>query len=109
MIVLLVCSINLSASNNNQYFYGRYIVEDSVLLSYEDIRNANAKLVELNYEKEINACLREVVKNDTIIIKSLKVDNLKLAKTNNVLKKQRNVGFISTTVFVLTTLVLLIK
>ena len=41
---------------------------DSVLIAYDDLRKANAKLVELKYEKEINDSLRSIIANDEIII-----------------------------------------
>ena len=41
---------------------------DSVLIAYDDLRKANAKMVELKYEKEINDSLRSIIKNNEIII-----------------------------------------
>ena len=41
---------------------------DSVLITYDDLRKANAKMVELKYEKEINDSLRSIIANDEIII-----------------------------------------
>ena len=41
---------------------------DSVLISYDDLRIVNSKLIELKYEKDINKNLREVIKNDSILI-----------------------------------------
>ena len=42
---------------------------DSVLIAYDDLRKANAKMVELKYEKEINDSLRSIVSNDEIIMR----------------------------------------
>lgn len=42
---------------------------DSVLISYDDLRKVNAKMVKLKYEEEINDSLRSIIKNDNIIIR----------------------------------------
>lgn len=60
-IVLLSCSINLLSQNNN----------DSIKVSISDIRVANSKMIELNYQKEINNTYKEIVYNDSIIINKL--------------------------------------
>lgn len=49
MIVLLSCSIN-SLSKSSTSSTGR-IEQDSVTIAISDIRKANAKLIELSYEK----------------------------------------------------------
>lgn len=41
---------------------------DSVLVSYDDLRKANAKMIELKYEKQINDSLRNIINNDKIVI-----------------------------------------
>ena len=51
MIVLLSCSIN-SLSKSLTSSTGR-IEQDSVTIAISDIRKANAKLIELSYEKDI--------------------------------------------------------
>lgn len=63
---------------------------DSVLISFDDLRKANAKMVELKYEKEINDSLRSIIKNDDIIMReySRNVDALK--KQVKQIKRQRN-------------------
>ena len=52
---------------------------DSVLISFDDLRKANAKMVELKYQKEINDSLRSIIKNDDAIMReySRNVDALK--------------------------------
>ena len=45
---------------------------DSVLISFDDLRKANAKMVELKYEKEINDSLRSIIANDEIIVREYK-------------------------------------
>lgn len=87
MIVLLsTCFISWSQNVN----------KDSVLISIEDLRVANAKMVELDYEKTINEELRNVIKTDSSIIGALQTnlnacentcdENVKKAK------RQRNIA-----------------
>ena len=65
---------------------------DSVLIAFDDLRKANAKMVELKYEKEINDSLRSIIKNDDIIMReySSNVDALK--KQVKQVKRQRNLA-----------------
>ena len=65
---------------------------DSVLIAFDDLRKANAKMVELKYEKEINDSLRSIIKNDDIIMReySRNVDALK--KQVKQVKRQRNLA-----------------
>ena len=65
---------------------------DSVLIAFDDLRKANAKMVELKYEKEINDSLRSIIKNNDIIMReySRNVDALKKQITQA--KKQRNLA-----------------
>ena len=83
MIVLLSCSISWSRNENNQILSTGELTHssDSVLVSYEDLRKANAKMVELKYQKEINDSLMSIIANDGIIRREY--DN-----NINVLKKQ---------------------
>ena len=63
---------------------------DSVLIAFDDLRKANAKMVELKYQKEINDSLRSIIKNDDVIMReySRNVDALK--KQIKHVKKERN-------------------
>lgn len=118
MIVLLGCSINLLASNRNMtcahlptggVVVKDVAVEDSVLVSYDDLRLANSKLVELDYEKKINTTLRSIIVNDSIIIQHYKNSNILL---NNSYKKaihQRNIAIGGGIVLSIVTLLLLLK
>ena len=65
MIVLLSCSIN-SSSKSLTSSTGR-IEQDSITIAISDIRKANAKLIELSYEKDINKNLRQIIRNDSIL------------------------------------------
>ena len=81
--MLLICGSSYSKGNQN-FSYGG--LRDSVIVSYDDIRTANAKMLELEYEKDINEKLRQVILNDSIIITSL---NFELDTTNKKYKKAK--------------------
>lgn len=92
MIVLLSCSISLSANNHTNLPTGeRENRKDSVLIAYDDLRLANSKLVELKYEKEVNKKLRQVVSNDSIIIKDYTTLINKYNKDCKKAVRQRNI------------------
>ena len=81
------CQSNVSHSSTGEQ-YGK---SDSVLISYNNIRIVNSKLIELKYEKEINDSLKVIINNDDKIIKEYN-NNIKLL--NNKLNKitiQRNI------------------
>ena len=63
---------------------------DSVLISFDDIRKVNTKMVELKYEKEINDSLCSIIKNDDIIIKEYSSNVNVLKKKVKQVKIQRN-------------------
>ena len=113
MIVLLSCSINLLASSINTNrtcaSTGDVVVEDSVLVSYNDLRLANSKLIELAYEKKINKTLRSVIVNDSIIIKHYKNSNILLNKSYKKVIRQRNIAIGGGVIFSIVTLLLLLK
>lgn len=116
MIALLSCSINLYANNYNISSTGEVIQKDSVLISYNDLKVVNYKLIELKYEKETNNILRNIIRNDSLIIDTLTMDNIRLTSniqtlnnTNKRYKKQRNAGFGIGIVGIITTILMLIK
>ena len=113
MIVLLGCSINLLASNKHtngtHLSTGGVVVEDSVLVSYNDLRLANSKLIELDYEKKINVTLRSIIVNDSIIIQHYKTNNALLNKSYKKTIRQRNIAIGGGIVFSIVTLLLLLK
>ena len=61
------------------------------------IRAANAKMIELKYEKEINSNLRNIIINDSIIIDELNntiIKNENIYKKNiSKVKKERNISY----------------
>lgn len=107
IITLLTYSTTSSANNIKHEYDGRPFVEDSVLLSYEDIRTANSKLIELNYEKEINYKLRTIIENDRKTLADINAKNSALNERNKQIKKQRNIAVGTTILFVFTTLLLI--
>ena len=116
MIALLSYSINLYANNYHISSTGEVVQKDSVLISYNDLKVVNGKLIELKYEKETNNILRKIIRNDSLSIDTLTTDNIKLIsnvqtlnKSNKKYKKQRNVGFGIGIVGIITTILMLIK
>ena len=94
MIVLLSCSTSWCQNDNATIpSTGELTASpDSVLIAFDDLRKANAKMVELKYEKEINDSLHSIIKNDDIIMRkySSNVDALK--KQVKQVKRQRNLA-----------------
>ena len=85
IVLLLTCST--SWCQNRQ---------DSVLVPIEALKIANAKMVELNYEKQINEELRNILQTDSNLINALQT-NLNACETTcedniNKVKKQRNIA-----------------
>lgn len=94
MIVLLSCSTSWCQNDNATISSTGELTAtpDSVLIAFDDLRKANAKMVELKYEKEINDSLRSIIKNDDLIMReySRNVDALK--KQIKQAKRQRNLA-----------------
>ena len=82
---------------------------DSVLISYDDLRKANAKMVELKYEKEINDSLRSIIRNDDKIIREYRSNIDVFKKQVSKAKRQRNIaiggGVVSTILLVVSLIV----
>ena len=91
-IVLLSCSTSWCQNDNATISSTGELTAtpDSVLIAFDDLRKANAKMVELKYQKEINDSLRSIIKNDDLIMReySSNVDTLK--KQIKQVKRQRN-------------------
>ena len=108
MTVLLACS-TISSSRNYSSSSTGGLGNDSVKVAISDIRKANIKLVQLKYEQEINANLKEIIRNDSIIIYNKSVDNKALTNQVNKLKKQRNITCCSIGVTILLLILNLLK
>lgn len=75
MIVLLNCSTSWCQNSVNDSLSSTGVVvqtDSLVSIPVSVLKQANAKLIELKYEKEINNELRQVIINDSVIIKGLK-------------------------------------
>lgn len=95
MIALLSCSIDLLASDNDDISStGGLLHKDSVCISIDDIRKANAKMIEAKYLKVINA------KQDTIVNNYKNLNN-QLTNKNKIYKKQRNIAIGATILFII--------
>ena len=111
MIALLSCFMNLSTSSFASILSmggvkQDSITNDSVLIAYSDLHKVNAKLIELEYEKEINVNLRHIVINDSVAIVSLNNRIRNMANDNKLkvqrVKRQRNIlGGVSVASFML--------
>lgn len=88
MIALLNCSINLLAINCHHSSTGEV---DSTFISYNDLRIINSKLIELKYEKDINQRLKDIIRNDSVLINNYKNTISKLNSTNKCISKQRDI------------------
>lgn len=109
-IALLCCSISSFANNNNIPSTGEVVNrDDSVLIAYDDIRIVNSKLIELEYEKQINENLRTIVSNDSTLIDRYATINKNLNEDCKRAIHQRNVCFGVGVVAILTSILLLVK
>lgn len=91
-IALLSYSINLSASNDSNFLTGELQeLNDSVTISYNDLRIANSKMVELEFQKEMNEKLLQIIANDNKIITNYAELNSKLNSQCKEYIKQRNI------------------
>ena len=93
-IVLLSCSISWCQNDNATISSTGELTAspDSVLIAFDDLRKANAKMVELKYEKEINDSLRSIIKNDDAIMREYRSNVDALKKQITQAKKQRNLA-----------------
>ena len=94
MIVLLSYSISWCQNDNATISSTGELTAspDSVLIAFDDLRKANAKMVELKYEKEINDSLRSIIKNDDAIMREYRSNVDALKKQITQAKKQRNLA-----------------
>lgn len=89
MIALLSCFTSSYANNDYSLLRGS---NDSTLISYNDLRLVNSKLIELEYTKQINDKYKELHKTDSTSIVVLN-NNIKNV-SNKVRKviKERNIA-----------------
>ena len=91
MTVLLSCSMNLSSSGQVASS-STGVLGDSVKVSINDLRKANIKLIQLDYEKAINNNLRQIIVNDSVLAEQARQRYILLDRTCKKIKKQRNIG-----------------
>lgn len=112
-IVLLSCFTSLYANNTDRdstYLpTGEVVKLDSVLIAYDDLRIVNSKLIELEYEKEINKGLCNIIHNDSIIINDYKTINNQILTDCKKAVKQRNIAITLGGVFFIGSIFLLLK
>lgn len=82
---------------------------DSVLISYDDLRIVNSKFIELEYEKEKNTKLRQVIANDSIIIRDYTDLNTNLKKDCKKATAQRNICLGVAVLAIIATIILAVK
>ena len=107
MIVLLSCSINSLSKPLTSSTGG--VEQDSVTIAIIDIRKANAKLIELSYEKDINKNLRQIIKNDSVLAEQARQRYILLDRSCKQIKKQRNIAYCSSGVAILLLILSLLK
>lgn len=95
-VLLSSCFMSYAQSDTcNISSTGGQECNDSVLIPLDLIKVANGKMIELEYEKEINKNLVEIVHNDSIIIDvisdSLNNTEIRYKEEIKRVKKQRNV------------------
>ena len=93
-IVLLSCSTSWCQNDNATISSTGELTAspDSVLIAFDDLRKANAKMVELKYEKEINDSLRSIIKNNDAIMRKYSSNIDALKKQVKQVKRQRNLA-----------------
>lgn len=91
MIALCYCSTSYCQNDSIPSTGG---LEDSVLIAYSDLRTVNVKLIELDYEKEINAKLKDIIHNDSIALNmatnAISNADIRYKRDTKKLKRQRN-------------------
>lgn len=98
MIVLLSCSINSLGNSNVDVHPSTGVVnpKDSVLISYDDLRIANSKMIELEYEKEKNVLLKTALSVDSILMENQNQVIKETQEHRDKAIKQRDIATIST-------------
>lgn len=98
ILLLLTCSTSWCQSNlpDSIPLTGEEMQTDSVLVPISALRVANAKMIELQYEKEINKNLQCIIQNDSLLIDAVST-NLAACEMNTEIKiaeikKQRNIA-----------------
>lgn len=105
MIALLVYSMSCLGQTNSTSSTG---VQDSTKISYDDLREVNAKLIELKYCKEVRVVQDSIIAVQDSEIVYLKQNNVGLSQTNKHLKSERNLLLGSTSLLLIILLIVII-
>ena len=108
MTVLLSCSMNLSSSGQVANS-STGVLGDSVKVSINDLRKANIKLIQLDYEKAINNNLRQIIVNDSVLAEQARQRYILLDRSCKKIKKQRNIAYCSSGVAIILLILSLLK
>lgn len=95
MIVLLSYSISSLGSDVNAHSStGVVNSNDSVLIAYDDLRIANSKMIELEYEKQKNILLKNALTIDSILLQTKDEFINQVQEDKRQANKQRNIAII---------------
>lgn len=97
-MIVLLNSLKSWCQSNHISFTGSLEDTTMVCIPIEELKIANSKMIELEYEKEINCNLNDIIYNDSILIDGLN-DKIVLLKTKEEktmnkytkVRKQRNI------------------
>lgn len=89
MIALLSCFTSSYANNDCFLLRGS---NDSTLISYNDLRLVNSKLIELEYTKQINDKYKELHKTDSTSIVVLNNNIKNVSNKVRKVTKERNIA-----------------
>lgn len=70
-MLILLSTYSISWCQNDTIFSTGVVEQDSVLVPIQALRVANAKMIELKYEKAINENYRQTIELDSAIINAL--------------------------------------
>ena len=109
MIVLLSCSTSLSSRGQTINSSTGGFIDDSIKVAINDLRKANIKLIQLDYEKDINKNLRQIIANDSVLAEQARQRYLVLDRSCKKIKKQRNIAYCSACATIMLLILSLIK
>ena len=109
MIVLLSCSTSLSSRGQTINSSTGGFTNDSVKVAINDLRKANIKLIQLDYEKDINKNLRQIIANDSVLAEQARQRYILLDRSCKKVTKQRNVACCSAASAIILLILSLIK
>lgn len=112
MIALLSCFMSLSADDDVFISPTGELVtaSDSVMIAFDDLRIVNSKLIQLEYEQQINERYKNIIENDKIAIEQYKLLNDRINQDYKKVVRQRNIAIGGcAAIIVIATTLLLVK